>query len=99
MQPIMKPENKQLYGSKTNPKPSVVYCASELNLSPDYFADKTAQEYIGSKVVDVVKEKIFDQSKSVSQIAYELEFKYPQHFTRLLKQWVGQSPNEYQMMN
>ncbi|HEX5150470.1 MAG TPA: helix-turn-helix domain-containing protein [Parafilimonas sp.] len=48
-----------------------------------------------SKVIDVAKEKIFDQSKSVSQIAYELGFKYPQHFTRLFKQRVGQSPNEY----
>lgn len=86
--------------------PSVAYCAGELNLSPGYFGDlikketgKTAQEYIQSKVIDVAKEKIFDQSKSVSQIAYELGFKYPQHFTRLFKQWVGQSPNEYRNLN
>ena len=82
--------------------PSVASCASELNLSANYFGDlikketgKTAQEYIQSKVIDVAKERIFDQSKSVSQIAYELGFKYPQHFTRLFKQRVGQSPNEY----
>lgn len=86
--------------------PSVGYCASELNLSAGYFGDlikretgKTAHEYIQSKVIDVAKEKIFDQSKSVSQIAYELGFKYPQHFTRLFKQRVGQSPNEYRMLN
>jgi AraC-like DNA-binding protein len=86
--------------------PSVAYSAGELNLSANYFGDlikketgKTAQEYIQSKVIDVAKEKIFDQSKSVSQIAYELGFKYPQHFTRLFKQWVGQSPNEYRMLN
>ena len=86
--------------------PSVAYCASELNLSANYFGDlikketgKTAQEYIQSKVIDVAKEKIFDQSKSVSEIAYELGFKYPQHFTRLFKQRVGQSPNEYRMLN
>ena len=82
--------------------PSVAYCASELNLSAGYFGDlvkketgKTAQEYIQAKVIDVAKERIFDQSKSVSEIAYELGFKYPQHFTRLFKQRVGQSPNEY----
>ena len=23
----------------------------------------------------------------------------PQHFTRLFKQWIGQSPNEYRMLN
>ncbi len=86
--------------------PSVACCAAELNLSPNYFGDlikketgKTAQEYIQAKVIDVAKEKIFDQSKSVSEIAYELGFKYPQHFTRLFKQQVGQSPNEYRMFN
>jgi AraC-like DNA-binding protein len=86
--------------------PSVAYCAGELNLSANYFGDlvkketgKTAQEYIQAKVIDVAKERIFDQSKSVSQIAYELGFKYPQHFTRLFKQRVGQSPNEYRMLN
>lgn len=82
--------------------PSVAYCAGELNLSASYFGDlvkketgKTAQEYIQAKVIDVAKERIFDQSKSVSQIAYELGFKYPQHFTRFFKQRVGESPNEY----
>lgn len=85
---------------------SVAYCAGELNLSPNYFGDlvkketgKTAQEYIQSKLIDEAKERIFDQNKSVSQIAYELGFKYPQHFTRLFKQRVGQSPNEYRNLN
>jgi len=31
----------------------------------------------------------------VSEIAYELGFKYPQHFTRLFKKHVDQTPNEY----
>lgn len=86
--------------------PSVSWCASELNLSANYFGDlikketgKTAQEYIQSKLIDLAKEKIFDQSKSISQIAHELGFKYPQHFTRLFKQRVGQSPNEYRSLN
>jgi len=86
--------------------PSVAYCAGELNLSAGYFGDlikketgKTAQEYIQSKVIDVAKEKVFDLSKSVNQIAFELGFKYPQHFTRLFKQKVGQSPNEYRTVN
>jgi AraC family transcriptional activator of pobA len=86
--------------------PSVAYCAGELNLSPNYFGDlvkketgKSAQEYIQMKVIDVAKERIFDLNKSVSEIAYELGFKYPQHFTRLFKQRVGQSPNEYRLLN
>jgi AraC family transcriptional activator of pobA len=86
--------------------PSVAFCSAQLNLSANYFGDlikketgKTAQEYIQSKLIDVAKERLFQQGKSVSQIAYELGFKYPQHFTRLFKQWVGQSPNEYRMLN
>ena len=86
--------------------PSVTYCAGELNLSANYFGDlikketgKTAQEYIQAKVIDLAKERIFDQSKSVSQIAYDLGFKYPQHFIRLFKQRVGQSPNGYRMLH
>ncbi len=82
--------------------PSVSYCAEQLHLSPKYFGDfvkketgKTAQEFIQLKLIDVAKEKIFDTSKSVSEVAYELGFKYPSHFTRLFKQQVGQSPNEY----
>ena len=86
--------------------PSVAYCAAELNLSANYFGDlikketgKSAQEYIQAKVIDMAKERIFDHSKSISQIAFELGFKYPQHFARLFKQRVGQSPNEYRRLN
>lgn len=85
--------------------PSVGYFAGELNLSANYFGDlikketgKTAQEYLHVKVIEVAKERIFDQSQSVSQIAYDLGFKYPQHFIRLFKQRVGLSPNEYRMI-
>jgi AraC-like DNA-binding protein len=86
--------------------PSVAYCANELNLSASYFGDlvkketgRSAQEYIQSKIIDVAKERIFDINKSVSEIAYGLGFKYPQHFTRLFKQRVGVSPNEYRHLN
>jgi len=86
--------------------PSVAYCASELNLSANYFGDlikketgKSANEYIHLKLIDVAKEKIFDANKTVSEIAYELGFKYPQHFTRMFKQHVGMSPQEYRVSN
>ncbi len=86
--------------------PTVAYCANALNISPGYFGDlikketgKSAQEYMQLKVIEVAKERIFDISKSVSQIADELGFKYPQHFTRLFKQKVGQSPVEYRTLN
>lgn len=86
--------------------PSVAFCADALNLSPNYFGDlikketgRSAQEYLQSKIIDVAKERIFDINRSVSEIAYDLGFKYPQHFTRLFKQKVGVSPNEYRGLN
>jgi AraC family transcriptional activator of pobA len=98
------------YFESDNPQtiglPSVAYCAKEFNLSPGYFGDlvkketgKSAQDYIQAKLIDVAKDRIFDHSKSLSQIAYELGFKYPQHFARVFKQKVGMSPNEYRVAN
>ena len=43
--------------------------------------------------------QIFDDNKTVNAIATELGFKYPQHFTRLFKQQVGYTPNEYRTLN
>ncbi|MCX2483344.1 helix-turn-helix domain-containing protein [Pedobacter sp. MR2016-24] len=86
--------------------PSVAYCADALHLSPNYFGDlvkketgKTAVEHIQLKLIALAKEKIFDKDKSINQVAFELGFKYPQHFARLFKKRVGQTPNEYRSMN
>lgn len=86
--------------------PSVQYCADQLHLSANYLGDlikketgKSAQEHIQLKLMDIAKERIFDTAKSVSEIAYELGFKYPQHFSRLFKKRMGCSPNEYRAQN
>ncbi|RZL50729.1 MAG: AraC family transcriptional regulator [Pedobacter sp.] len=86
--------------------PSVAYCADELHLSANYFGDlikketgKSAQEYIQNKIIDVAKNRVFDSDKSISQIAYDLGFKYPQHFIRVFKQRTGTTPNEYRSLN
>ncbi|WP_439556491.1 helix-turn-helix domain-containing protein [Dyadobacter sp.] len=86
--------------------PSVSYCADELNLSAKYFGDlikketgQTAQEYIQMKVIEAAKERIFNSDKTVNEIAFELGFKYPQHFSRLFKQRIGQTPNEYRILS
>jgi AraC family transcriptional activator of pobA len=85
--------------------PTVGYCAEELNLSSNYFGDlikketgKSAQEFIQMTIINMAKERVFDLDKSVSEIAYELGFKYPQHFSRLFKQRVGQTPNDYRLL-
>lgn len=96
-----KSEQPQLEGL-----PTVAYFADKLNLSANYFGDivkketgKSAQEYIHLKIMNIAKELILDETKSVSEIAYELGFKYPQHFTRMFKKSVGMSPSEFRNLN
>ena len=86
--------------------PSVKYFAEQLHLSANYFGDlikketgRTAQDHIQLKLIDVAKERIFDVRKSVGEIAYELGFKYPQHFSRLFKKLTGLTPKEYRTPN
>lgn len=86
--------------------PSVRYCSERLFLSASYLGDllkketgKTAQEHIQLKMIEVAKEKIYVPGKSISEIAYELGFKHPQHFTRMFKKNTGYSPNEFKTMN
>src|SRR5699024_6371898 len=85
-----------------NGLPTVAYFAQECHLSANYFGDlikketgKSAQEHIQLKVIDIAKQRIFEPHKSISQIAYELGFSYPQHFSRMFKEHVGSSPSEY----
>jgi AraC-like DNA-binding protein len=86
--------------------PSVQYCADQLYLSVNYFGDlikretgKSAQNYIQMKLIDCSKDKLYNPDKSVNEIAYELGFKYPQHFSRLFKKVVGCSPSDYRRLN
>ena len=86
--------------------PSVKYFADKACLSPNYFGDlikketgKTAQEYIQCRIIELAKERILEGVQTVSQVAYELGFQYPQHFSRLFKKHVGYTPNEYKQKN
>jgi AraC family transcriptional regulator, transcriptional activator of pobA len=86
--------------------PSVAYFAKELHLSPNYLGDllkketgKTTLELIHLKIIDLAKDMVMDTSKSISEVAYELGFKYPQHFTRLFKEKTGVSPSEFKNLN
>ena len=86
--------------------PTVKYCADNIHLSANYLGDlikketgKSPQEHIQMKLMDIAKERIFDTSKTVSEIAYELGFKHPQHFTRMFKKEIGMSPSDYRMLN
>lgn len=86
--------------------PSVQYCADKLYLSPNYLSDLLKKEtgvsalkHIQQKMLDTAKERVFDASKSISEISYELGFPYPQHFSRWFKKMTGCTPNEYRIMH
>jgi AraC-like DNA-binding protein len=86
--------------------PGVAYCAEQLHLSANYFGDlikretgNTALDYIQSKLIQEAKTNLFDSNKSMNDIAFQLGFKYQQHFTRLFKQKTGMTPNEYRRLN
>ena len=84
--------------------PSVAYFADKAHLSTGYFGDlisketgTTAQRYIQDAVIERSKHMLLESNRSVSEIAYELGFEYPQHFTRLFKSRTGMTPNEFRM--
>lgn len=86
--------------------PSVQYCADNLHISANYFGDlikketgKTATEHIQLKVIDISKNKLHDPHKTINEIAYELGFKYPHHYSRLFKKVTGIAPTDYRLMN
>ena len=86
--------------------PSAKYCADKMNFSVNYLSDllrkdtgKSTLEHIQLRLVEAAKEKLFDTNKSISEIAYELGFEYPQYFSRLFKKRVGMTPNEYRAAN
>lgn len=86
--------------------PSVKYCGKALNLSPNYLSDllkketgRNAQEHIHFYVIEKAKTNLLNSNNSVSQLAYDLGFEYPQHFSKLFKSKTGISPTEYRNLN
>ncbi len=86
--------------------PKVQYFAEKLNLSAPYLTDllkqvngKNTQEHIHLKIVDLAKTKLLNTNGSVSEIAYDLGFEYPQYFSRMFKKKTGLSPAEYRQVN
>jgi AraC-like DNA-binding protein len=86
--------------------PNVKYFASRLNLSPNYLSDllnkftgKTTHEHIHLQLVDKAKSLLWSTEKSISEVAYDLGFEHPSHFTKIFKAKTGKSPSEYRHLN
>lgn len=83
---------------------SVKYCAKMLNMSANYLGDliknetgQSAKEHIQNYIVEKAKTRLLGTNKSMSEIAYEFGFEYPQGFNKLFKAKVGMSPSKYKM--
>lgn len=82
--------------------PGVAWCASQLNVTPAYLSDAikrdtghSPQALIHNYLVEVASARLRDTELSVSEIAYEFGFSYPNHFTRLFRKVSGKSPLAY----
>jgi AraC-like DNA-binding protein len=82
--------------------PGPAYLASQLNLSTKYLSDclkqltgQTTQQIIHEKLIERAKEILTTTESSVSEIAYQLGFEYPQSFSKFFKAKTKQSPLEY----
>lgn len=81
--------------------PTVQYCADKLCMSANYFGDlikkttgETASNYIRQYIIQKAENELASGA-STSQVAYDLGFDYPQHFSRLFKKYTGLTPTEY----
>jgi len=85
--------------------PSVKYIAQALHVSPSYLSDmlrsltgQNAQQHIHHKLIEKAKDVLSTTQLSVSEIAYQLGFEYPQSFSKLFKIKTDVSPLEYRKL-
>jgi len=83
-------------------KPTVSYFAEKLSVSPHYLNDmlknltgQTTQQHIQNKLIEKAKELLSTTNLSVSEIAYQLGFEFPQSFNKLFKKKTEMSPLEF----
>jgi len=86
--------------------PTVKQCGEALHLSANYLSDllkeetgKNAKEHIDLFVIKTAKIQLLNQELSISQVAYDLGFEYPNHFSKFFKAKTGLSPSEYRNVN
>ena len=82
--------------------PSIEHMAEKMSVSQRYLSDtlkketgKTTTEHLQLYLIDQAKNFLLNPDKTVSEVAYELGFEYPQYFSRLFKKKEGISPTEF----
>ncbi|MFD1141542.1 helix-turn-helix domain-containing protein [Larkinella insperata] len=82
--------------------PTVQYVSEQLAISPNYLSDmlrsltgQNTQQHIHNKLIEKAQQILTTTSLSVSEIAYQLGFEYPQSFSKLFKNKMNISPLEF----
>ncbi len=82
--------------------PTVEKLATELNVTSAYLSDmlrsitgQNTQQHIHSKLIEKSKEILTTTDLTVSEIAYQLGFEYPQSFSKLFKSKTNLTPIEF----
>lgn len=82
--------------------PTVHDLAKELHLSTSYLSDmlrtvtgQNTQQHIHNKLLEKAKDLLTTTSLTVSEIAFQLGFEYPQSFSKLFKNKMNVSPLEF----
>lgn len=85
--------------------PTVSELAEKLHISPGYLGSvlrvltgKNTQQHIQDQLIEKAKEKLSTTELTVSEIAYELGFEYPQSFSKLFKARTNLSPLEFRQL-
>lgn len=82
--------------------PTVKYVADQLHVSASYLSDmlrahtgQSTQQHIHNKLIEKAKTILSTTGLSVSEVAYQLGFEYPQSFNKLFKSKTNLSPLEF----
>ena len=85
--------------------PNIEQIANRMSVSQRYLSDtlkketgKTTTEHIQLYLINEAKNILLQPNKSVSEVAYELGFEYPQYFSRLFKKQEGISPTAFRKL-
>ncbi len=104
---LLETEFKELLGSNYNDgKLKVQYFAKELNLHPNYLnsvikskTGRTVYDWISKRTLSVAKSLLINTTYSSKEIAYQLGFSEPTHFSRFFKKHTHLSPNTFRKSN
>lgn len=90
------------FQNETSGLPTVQYFSEKLSVSPHYLNDmlknltgQTTQQHIQNQLIEKAKELLSITKLSVSEIAYQLGFEYPQSFSKLFKNKTNLTPLEF----